>query len=175
MRGEQLKYVVQMLFDSGSGKATNNTAEYEGLLASLQAAAGLGIKNLVVRGDSQLVVKQVTKEYGSPQMGAYLDEVRKLEQRFDDIQMEHIPRGENFIADELSKMAAERKPVPPGVFVERLMRPSIEPKLVPGTPSPPTRGAPGTMAAPGASTSRGATSPPPGTPTPRVPHHQNPG
>ena len=71
--GEQLKYVVQMYFDSGSGKATNNMAEYEGLLA------GLGIKHLVVRGDSQLVVKQVTKEYGSPQMGAYLDEVRKLE------------------------------------------------------------------------------------------------
>ena len=75
-------------------------------------------------------------------MGAYLDEVRKLEQRFDGIQMEHIPRGENFIADELSKMAAKREPVPPGVFVERLVRPSIEPKLVPGTPSPPTRGGP---------------------------------
>lgn len=77
--GEQLRYVVQMYFDSGSGKATNNTAEYEGLLAGLRAAAGLGIKQLVVRGDSQLVVKQVMKEYGSPQMGAYLDEVRKLE------------------------------------------------------------------------------------------------
>ena len=59
-------------------------------------------------------------------MGAYLDEVRKLEQRFDGIQMEHIPWGKNFIADELSKMAAESKPVPPGVFVERLVRPSIE-------------------------------------------------
>ena len=98
--GEQLKYLVQMYFDSGSGKATNNTAEYEGLLAGLQAAAGLGVKHLVVRSDSLLVVKQVTKEYGSPQMGAYLDEVRKLEQHFDGIQMEHIPRGENFIADE---------------------------------------------------------------------------
>ena len=96
-------------------------------------------------------------------MGAYLDAVRKLEQRFDDIQMEHIPRGKNFIADELSKMAARRAPVPPGVFIERLVRPSIEPKLVPGTPSPPTQGAPGTTAAPGAPISRGATSPPPGT------------
>ena len=51
--GEQLKYIVQMHFDSGSGKATNNTADYEGLLAGLRAAAGLGIKHLVVRGDSQ--------------------------------------------------------------------------------------------------------------------------
>ena len=164
-----------MLFDSGSGKATNNTAEYEGLLAGLRAAAGLGVKNLVVRGDSQLVVRQVTKEYGSPQMGAYLDEVRKLEQRFDCIQMEHIPRGENLVADELSKMAAERKPVPPGVFVERLVRPSIEPKLVPGTPSPPTQGAPGTMPAPRASGPRGATSPPPGTLTSRGATSPEPG
>ena len=61
---EQLKYVVQMYFDSGSGKATNNTAEYEVLLAGLRAA-GLGIKQLVVCGDSQLAVKQVTKEYWS--------------------------------------------------------------------------------------------------------------
>ena len=64
--GEQLKYVVQMLFDSGSGKATNNTAEYEGLLAGLWAAAGHGVMRLVIHGDSQLVIKQVTKEYGSP-------------------------------------------------------------------------------------------------------------
>ena len=125
-----------MNFDSGSGKVTNNTAEYEGLLAGLRAAAGLGVKHLVVRGDSQLVVKQVTKEYGSPQMGAYLDEVRKLEQHFDGIRMEHIPRGENFIADKLSNVAGKRESVPPGIFVERLMRPSVEPKLVPWRPGP---------------------------------------
>ena len=70
-------------------------------------------------------------------MGAYLDKVRKLEQRFDGIQMEHIPRGENFIADELSKMAAKRELVPPRIFVERLMQPSVEPKPVPGVPFPP--------------------------------------
>jgi ribonuclease HI len=39
----------------------NNTSEYEGLLAGLRAVAGLGIKRLVVRGDSQLAVNQVTK------------------------------------------------------------------------------------------------------------------
>ena len=55
--GERLKYVVQMLFDGEA--STNNTAEYEGLLAGLRAAMGLGIKRLKVKGDSQLVVKQV--------------------------------------------------------------------------------------------------------------------
>lgn len=68
--GEHLKYVVQMLFSDG--QATNNTTEYEGLLAVLQAAAGLGIKHLVIRGDSQLVINQVTKEYECPQMVAYV-------------------------------------------------------------------------------------------------------
>ena len=68
-------------------------------------------------------------------MGAYLDEVRKLERRFDGIQMEHIPWGENSIADELSKVAAGRGPVPVGVFVERLYRPSVEPKPAPGSPT----------------------------------------
>ena len=61
--GEQLKYVVQIV-------------EYEGLLAGLQAAAGLGIQRLVVRGDFQLVVNQVCKEYDSPRMWAYLEEAR---------------------------------------------------------------------------------------------------
>ena len=65
--------------------STNNTAEYEGLLANLRIAADLGIKKLIARGDSQLVVKQVNKDYQSLLMKAYVDEVRKLEERFDGI------------------------------------------------------------------------------------------
>ena len=78
--GERLKYVVQMHFPRE--KSTNNTAEYEGLLAGLWIAADLGIRKLIIRGDSQLVVKQVNKDYQSPLMEAYVDEVRKLEERF---------------------------------------------------------------------------------------------
>jgi ribonuclease HI len=98
--GEHLKYVVQMHFSWE--EATNNTAEYEGLLAGLRIAVELGIKNLIVRGDSQLVVKQVNKDYQSPLMEAYVNEVRKLEEHFDGLQIEHIPRAENSIADQLS-------------------------------------------------------------------------
>ncbi|SPT20377.1 unnamed protein product [Triticum aestivum] len=89
--GEHLKYVVQMHFPRE--QATNNTAEYEGLLAGLRIAADLGIRKLIIRGDSQLVVRQVNKDYQSPLMEAYVDEVRKLEERFDGLQMEHIPRS----------------------------------------------------------------------------------
>ena len=48
--GEHLKYVVQMHVPKE--QATNNAAEYEGLLAGLRIAADLGIKKLIVRGDS---------------------------------------------------------------------------------------------------------------------------
>ena len=63
------------------------------MLAGLRIAADLGIKKLMVRGDSQLVVGQVNKNYQSPLMEAYVDEVRKLEEHFDGLQMEHVPRA----------------------------------------------------------------------------------
>ena len=43
--------------------STNNTAEYEGLIAGPRIAADLGLKKLIVRGDSQLVLRQVNKDY----------------------------------------------------------------------------------------------------------------
>src|SRR3954466_4084187 len=123
--GEHLKYVVQMHFPKE--QATNNTAEYEGLLAGLRIAAELGIKKLIVRGDSQLVVRQVNKDYQSTLMEAYVDEVRKLEEHFDGLQMEHVPRAQNDIADDLSKCATLKLPVEPGIFVLKLTQPSVTP------------------------------------------------
>ena len=107
--------------------STNNTAEYEGLLAGLRIAADLGVKKLIVPGDSQLVVRQVNKDYQSPLMEAYVDEVRKLEERFDGLQAEHVPRAKNNIVDDLSKRAALKLPVEPGTFVFQLIQPSVEP------------------------------------------------
>ena len=59
--GEHLKYVIQMHFPREM--STNNIAEYDGLLAGFRIAADLGVKKLIVRGDSQLVVRQVNKDY----------------------------------------------------------------------------------------------------------------
>ena len=72
---ESLKYVVQMQYQ---GNISNNTMEYEGLLAGLHAAVGLGIGKVIIKGDSQLVIKQVNKEYAYPQMAPYVKEVWKL-------------------------------------------------------------------------------------------------
>ena len=62
-------------------------------------------------------------------MKAYVDEVRKLEERFDSIQAEYVPRAENDIADYLSKRAALKLPMEPGTFVLRLTQPSVEPSI----------------------------------------------
>jgi ribonuclease HI len=121
--GEHLKYVVQMHFPRE--KATNNTAEYEGLLAGLRIAVELGIRKLIIHGDSQLVVSQVNKDYHSPLMEAYVEEVRKLEEHFDGLQTEHIPQTENSIVDHLSKCAAQKLPVGLGNFVLHLNQPSV--------------------------------------------------
>ena len=77
--GETLKYAIQLNF-----QATNNVAEYEGLLAGIRAAKALSIRRLLVRGDSQLVVNQVGKEYQCSNLTIYryLSEVRKLEKHF---------------------------------------------------------------------------------------------
>jgi ribonuclease HI len=54
--GDVLKYAIQIEFP-----ATNNTAEYDGLVNGLRLVKDLGIRRLLIRRDSQLVVKQVQK------------------------------------------------------------------------------------------------------------------
>jgi probable phosphoglycerate mutase len=83
--GDKLFYVVQLCFKT-EHKVSNNIAEYEGLLAGLRAANALGIKRLIVKGDSQLVVNFSNKSYTpkDEHMVAYLEEHRKMEKRFKD-------------------------------------------------------------------------------------------
>jgi ribonuclease HI len=45
------------------GHATNNVAEYLALITALEEAAKLGAKNVMIRGDSQLVIRQMTGQY----------------------------------------------------------------------------------------------------------------
>ena len=81
--GDKLRYAVQLCFQRGE-KVSNNIAEYEGLIAGLKAAAALGVQCLTVMGDSQLLVNFSNKEYTPKEehMGAYVQEVRKIDKRF---------------------------------------------------------------------------------------------
>ena len=73
------------------------------------------------------MVRQVNKDYQSPLMEAYVEEVRGLEEHFDKLQTEHVPRAENNIADHLSECAAQKLPVEPGTFVLHLTQPIVSP------------------------------------------------
>jgi ribonuclease HI len=86
-RGKQLKYVLQILWE-----VSNNEAEYEALLHGLHLAISLGIKQLLVYGDSLLIVQQVNKEWdcNKETMDAYVQEVRKLENKFSGLEVHHV-------------------------------------------------------------------------------------
>jgi hypothetical protein len=73
-------YAIQLCFKP-EHKVSNNIAQYEGLLVGLRAASALGIKRLIVKGDSHLVVNFSNKSYTpkDENMAAYLEEHRKME------------------------------------------------------------------------------------------------
>jgi ribonuclease HI len=89
-------------------------AEYEALLCGIRIAIETGIKRLDVRGDSQLVIEQVMKNASchDDKMEAYCKAVRALEDKFYDIELNHVPRRYNEEADELAKIASGRITVP---------------------------------------------------------------
>jgi ribonuclease HI len=122
--GDQVKYMVHLEF-----KATNNMSEYEALIFGLSAALSLGIRQLLVKGDSQLIIKQVRGEcsYNEPRLAAYLLHVRKLEKDFIALELQHVPQANNSTEDELSMRASTWAPVPEGVFERRLLRPTAQP------------------------------------------------
>ncbi|XP_066311435.1 uncharacterized protein [Miscanthus floridulus] len=65
-------------------------------------------------------------------MDAYCAEIRKLEGQFYDIEYHHVVRDQNQLTDHLSKLGSSRAAIPPGVFVQDLLVPSIkEDKKVP--------------------------------------------
>ena len=124
---DKLYYVVQLYFQPGD-KVSNNIIEYEGLIVGLKAAMALGVKLLVMRGDSQLLVNFSNKVYEpkDEHMEAYLADVRKMEKQFSGLEL-HVPRGTNKEADNIAKGASRRLPQEPGVFEERLLKPSTSP------------------------------------------------
>jgi ribonuclease HI len=121
--GDQVKYMVLLEFNT-----TNNMAEYEALIFGLLAALSLGIRQLLVKGDSQLIIKEVRGECScnEPRLAAYLLHVRKLEKDFTALELQHVPRADNSVADDLSVRASTWAPMPEGVFERRLLRPTAQ-------------------------------------------------
>jgi ribonuclease HI len=106
-------------------KATNNRAEYEALLFGLSKTLSLGVRQVIVKGDSQVIIKPVKGNYccNDPQLAAYLLHARKLEKDFELLNLQHIPRVGNAITDDLSTKASTSAPVSDGVLERHLRQP----------------------------------------------------
>src|SRR4051812_43249121 len=93
------------------GRATNNVAEYRALITALEKAKELGAKKLIVRGDSELIIKQMRGEYRvkHPDMKTLYDEAQFLLHQFDEAKIEHNLRHKNELADKLANKAMDRK------------------------------------------------------------------
>jgi ribonuclease HI len=91
------------------GETTNNVAEYTGLILGLKRAKAMGLRELDVLADSELLVKQLSGEYQvkADHLRPLYDEARALLKGFDQIDLRHIPREENEAADEMSNRAID--------------------------------------------------------------------
>ncbi len=89
------------------GTATNNQAEYIALIEGLKLAKKLGINKLKVKGDSELIIKQVKGEYkvSDKKLKKLYEKVKEIEKDFEKIVYEWIPREKN-LADKLAKNAS---------------------------------------------------------------------
>ena len=92
------------------GRTTNNVAEYYGLITALDYAAAQGIDRLLVRSDSELLVRQMQGRYKvkSPDLRPLYERARKLANGFAYFAVEHVPREQNGEADALANLALDR-------------------------------------------------------------------
>jgi len=96
------------------GIATNNVAEYNGLLAALRYAVDRGEKSLIIRSDSELLVKQMRGEYRVKNAGLQPlhQEARRLMGQLDRVTFEHVRRALNAEADRLANLAMDESAGP---------------------------------------------------------------
>lgn len=93
------------------GRATNNVAEYRALITALQKAKELGARRVEIRGDSELVVKQMKGIYRVKNAGLreLFDEAQVLLKQFAHATIDHNYRHKNATADKLANLAMDRK------------------------------------------------------------------
>ena len=91
------------------GIATNNVAEYSGLLAALRWAVANGVTRLHVRSDSELLVRQMKGEYRVKNAGLLplYEDARALVRRIGQVRFEHVRREMNRDADRLANEAMD--------------------------------------------------------------------
>jgi ribonuclease HI len=92
-------------------QCTNNVAEYEALMLGLKLLKKVGAKQIMVRGDSELIIKQIKGEYAAkhPRLRAYRNVVLDALKCFNEVDLQVMPRGQNILADGLATSVASCK------------------------------------------------------------------
>jgi ribonuclease HI len=93
------------------GNATNNVAEYHALITGLSEALKLGATSIIVRGDSELVVKHIRGQYRvrHPDLQVLHRKASDLLAKFKSSRVEHDMRNDNALADRLYNAAMDRR------------------------------------------------------------------
>lgn len=91
------------------GVATNNVAEYRAVIAGLEAALEVGAREVELRADSELVIRQLEGRYRvkTETLRPFHDEARTLLTRFDRVRLTHVRRENNADADALVNQALD--------------------------------------------------------------------
>lgn len=91
------------------GIQTNNFAEYQAMILALQSLLLLKAKRVLLRADSQLMVRQMLGEYKVKHEGIkpLYTEAKALQKQFESVSFEHIPREQNAEADQLANDAID--------------------------------------------------------------------
>jgi ribonuclease HI len=106
--------LLEELYES-LGTATNNVAEYRGLLAALRWACDHGVRSLRIRSDSELLVKQMKGIYRvkNPGLQPLFKEAQQLAGQIGRVVFEHVRREQNTEADRLANKAIDEAAVAP--------------------------------------------------------------
>ncbi len=91
------------------GTTTNNVAEWRGFLAALDLALASGARDVEIRADSQLVLRQFSGEYRmkAPHLASFLEEARRKARGIERLCIVHVRREENSEADALANRALD--------------------------------------------------------------------
>jgi ribonuclease HI len=93
------------------GTQTNNHAEYMGAILGLRRARALGVEEVELVADSQLLIRQLAGRYRvkSPTLRPLYEEAKGLLTGFKKVRLRHVPREENIEADTMSNRAIDER------------------------------------------------------------------
>lgn len=99
--------VIKKISEKLDGTGTNNIAEYTALSKGISKALELGWTDVVIEGDSELVINQVNGEWkvNDEKLKPLHKKVKDKLSNFDSCELRHVPREDNSLADELASKA----------------------------------------------------------------------